>query len=266
MANGRASAITRAMLTRAFASTLFALGIGGLAGLAACSSASTSGVATASDGGGVADGDTADAGSGGGTMCTSARAQLLTPVAKTSKGAVSVASTSGATKVLYVDASAGGVNGGAVNPRVYINLDTGSRVDLTDDTAFTSADWDLALKRTVIYSNSGDGGIGMGGAAQVGKAFASVTVADAAAVKAESFFDDNCTAKTDPIGGPLSAFSDWYNYDMATNIPTPKANVTFVVRGGTGKLFKVAITSYTGLPDGGAGSSTGYFLLDVAAL
>jgi hypothetical protein len=91
-------------------------------------------------------------------------------------------------------------------------------------------------------------------------------MADAAKVKAESFFDDQCTAKTDPIGGPLSAFSSWYDYDQATNIPTPKPNVTYVVRGGTGKLFKVAITSYTGEANGMMGTSTGYFLLNVAAL
>lgn len=249
------------MSTRALATSTLVLA---LSAIAACSSTSTSSVA-ASDGGAGTDGDIADGG-GGGTMCTSARNQLLAPVAKTSKAAVSVASTSSATKVVYVDASAGGVNGGAVNPRVYVNLDTVTRVDLTDTAAFTSAGWDLALKRTTIYSNSGDAGIGVGGAQQVSKAFASVTAADATAVAAESFFDDMCTAKTDPIGGPLSAFSDWYDYDMATNIPTPKSNVTYIVRGGTGKLFKVAIKSYTGLADGGAGTATGYFLLDVAAL
>lgn len=253
------------MQTRAIPG-IIALGFVALVGpITACSSSSTTGVAAASDAGDT-DAEIADAGGGAGTMCTSARNQLLTPVAKVSKGVVSVASTSGATKVLYVDASAGGLNGGATNPRVYVNLETASRVDLTDTAAFTSADWDLALKRTTIYSNSGDAGVGMGGAVQIAKAFAQVTKADASGVKAESFFDDQCTAKTDPIGGPLSPFSDWYDYDQATNIPTPKPDVTYVVRGGTGKLFKVAITSYTGLPDGGMGSTTGFFLLEVAAL
>ncbi len=243
-------------------STRSALAASLLAALAACSSSTTPTGGAASDGG---DGtDIGDGGGGGGTMCTSARNQLLAPLAKTSKGAVTVVSTSGATKVVYVDASAGGVNGSA--PRVYVNLDTVTRVDLTDTAAFTSADWDLALKRTTLYTNSGDAGIGMGGAQQVGKAFASVTAADATKVVAETFFDDMCTAKTDPIGAPLSAFSDWYDYDMATNIPTPKTNVTYIVRGGTGKLFKVAITSYTGLADGGTGTATGFFLLNVAAL
>lgn len=231
-----------------------------IAALAACSSSTTPTGGLAADGG---DGTDLDGGAGG-TMCTSARNQLLAPLAKSSKGAVTVVSTKGDTKVVYVDASAGGVNGSA--PRVYVNLDTVTRVDLTDTAAFTSADWDLALKRTVLYTNSGDAGIGIGGAQQVAKAFASVTAADATQVAKESFFDDQCTAKTDPIGGPLSAFSDWYDYDMATNIPTPKPNVTYIVRGGTGKLFKVAITSYTGLADGGTGMATGFFLLNVAAL
>jgi len=231
----------------------------------ACSSSSTPVGGVTADGG-DADGGTTEAGVSGGTMCTSARNQLLTPLAKASKGNVAIVSTSGDTKVVYVDASAGGVNGGASNPRIYVNLDTIKRVDVTDVQAFTSPDWDLALKRTTIYTNSGDAGIGIGGAVKLSKAFASVTMADAANVKPESFFDDQCTAKTDPIGGPLSAFSDWYDYDQATNIPTPKPNTTFVVRGGTGKLFKVAITSYMGEANGMMGSSTGYFLLNVAAL
>ena len=242
------------------------MGTLGLSAMTACSSSSTI-TATASDGGADTDGEVTEGGVGGGTLCTSARAQLLSPVAKVAKGNVSLVSTSGATKVVYVDASAGGVNGEATNPRVYVNLDTATRVDLTDTDAFTSNAWDLALKRTTIYSNSGDAGLGIGGVVQVSKAFASVTAADApAAIPPETFFDKDCNPKTDPIGGPLSPFSDWYNYDMATNIPTPKPDVTYIVKGGTGKLFKLAVTSYTGLPDGGTGPSTGYYLLNVAAL
>lgn len=242
---------------------LLALGL-----IAACSSSSTGGGATAADAGtSDTDADITDAGVGTGTMCTSARSQLLAPVAKVSKGEVTIVSITGATKHLYVDASAGGFNGEATNPRIYVNLETATRVDLTDTQAFTSTAWDLALKRTVLYSNSGDAGLGVGGAAQVTKAFASVTAADVpATIKPEAFFDADCNPKVDAIGNPQSVFSDWYNYDQATNIPTPNKSFTYVVKGGTGKLYKVAITSYTGLPDGGVGPSTGYFLLDVAPL
>jgi hypothetical protein len=38
------------------------------------------------------------------------------------------------------------------------------------------------------------------------------------------------------------------------------------VRGGTGKKYKVGIKSYQGATDGGTGSATGFFVLQVSAL
>ena len=62
-----------------------------------------------------------------------------------------------------------------------------------------------------------------------------------------------------------TTFSDWYDYDQVTHIPTPK-DVTYVVQGGTGKKYKVAITSYSGAPDGGTGQATAFYILKVDAL
>jgi hypothetical protein len=67
------------------------------------------------------------------------------------------------------------------------------------------------------------------------------------------------------VGAPNATFADWYDYDQATMIPTPK-NVTYVVRGGTGKKYKVGIKAYDGKADGTTGGSTGFFLLQVTAL
>lgn len=210
---------------------------------------------------------TEDAGAtpaGGG--CSSARDQLLVPVDKVSTAQVAVVSTSGATKKIYVEAAAGGQAGAAKNPRVYVDLSTGTRVDLTDKTAATSTAWDLALKRTVVFTNGGDGGPGKGGAAELTKAFDAVTSADASGAKAEKFFDADCNPILDQINNPNTTFASWYEYDTATNGVTP-ANVTYVVRGGTGKLFKVKILSFTANPDGTTNrAATGYFLLDVAEL
>jgi hypothetical protein len=60
--------------------------------------------------------------------------------------------------------------------------------------------------------------------------------------------------------------SNWYNYDQQTNVLTPMPNMTFVVRGGTGKLYKMAILSYYGEPDGGMQANGAYYLLQVEAL
>lgn len=208
-----------------------------------------------------------DAPSGGGTQCSSARDQLFVPINRVSTGAVSIVSDVGGTKTIYIDAAAGGAGPAKTNPRVYLDLGSGTRVDVTDKSAPASKDWDLALKRVIIFTNSGDGGAGTGGAVQVAKAFGSVTPADvhAATPAAESFFDADCNAKLDPTQAPLTTFSSWYDYDEKTNIPSPKPNVTYVVRGGTGRMYKVGIKSYDALPDGGSRNnvSTGFYLLEV---
>lgn len=242
-----------------------------IASFAACSSSTTTaGSGSQTDAGAGADSAaTTDAPTGTGTQCTAARDQLLLPIDKVSTGQVSIVSDTGGVKTIYVDASAGGQGSAAKNPRVYVNLATGTRVDVTDKTAPQSTEWDLSLKRTVVFTNSGDAGIGTGGAAQVSKAFASVAAGDAdgAKIAAESFFDDSCTAKLDPIGAPATTFSDWYDYDQASNVPTPKP-VTYVVKGASGKRFKVGIKAYDALPDGGSrnNASTGFFLLQVSEL
>lgn len=238
-----------------------------LAVLLACSSSSSGG--SSSGGTPPADDAGSDAGSSsGGTQCTQAYKDFLLPIDSVSTGAVSVVSDSGGVKTLYVDASAGGINKAPKSPRVYVNLGTGARVDVTDVSALQSKDWDLALKRDVIFTNSGDGGPGQGGAAEVSKSFASVGAADAdgATIAAESFFDADCNRKQDPTGAVLTTFSDWYDYDQTTHIPSPKANTTFIVKGADGTRYKVAITSYDALPDGGTGTNYGAYLLQVSPL
>lgn len=202
-----------------------------------------------------------------GASCTAARAQLLKPIDALSTGEVKVLSEAAGKKTLFVDASAGGNAAANTNPRVYVNLETASRVEVTDTSAATSTAWDLAIKRPVLFTNGGDGGSGQGGAVQIAKGFDAVTAADAAdkTFAPESFFGAECAAKTDPTGAVMTSFDGWYDYDQATNVLTPKT-ATWIVKGGTGKLFKVRILSYYATPDGGTGQSGGRFLLEVGAL
>ncbi len=245
---------------------------------AACSSGSTTGrsVAAPNDGGGGEAESQEDASTSEeedapttSTSCSSAREQLLLPIGKTSTGDVSVVSDTNGVKTIYVDASAGGQAAASKNPRIYVDLAAGTKVNVTDVTSTSSTAWDLAFKRSVIFTNSGDAGPGKGGAVQVNKPFASFTNEDATATKVEkeSFFDEECNPKLDPIGAPQTTFSDWYGYDEATNVPTPR-NVSFVVVGGTGKKYKVGIKAYDALPDGGSrmNTATGFYLLQVTAL
>jgi hypothetical protein len=243
---------------------------------AACSS--TTVTQAAPDGGGSTAPGGTDAGEAGADLplqdasmgantCTSARDQLLVPIDKVTTGTVSVVSDSGGVKTLYVDASAGGANNAIKNPRIYVDLGAGTKLDLTDKTAPMSTAWDLALKRDKIFTNSGDAGAGMGGAAQIAKTFSSVDNASANAepLFVEKFFDADCNPQLDVTQTVSTTFDDWYNYDQVTHIPSPK-DVTYVVRGGTGKKYKIALESYQGEADGGTGMATGYYLIKVSAL
>lgn len=241
---------------------------GALIALAACSSSKTED--TPGSSGTVADGgaDSSDIPAGG-TQCTAARDQTLVPIGKVSTAQVKVVKTEGDVTTLYVDATGGGIEVASKSPRVYLHLGDNARVDVTDKAAFESADWDIAMKRSVLYTNSADTGIGKGGGGQVKKGFDAVTAADADAVeiKPEKIFDDNCVvANKDEIGAPVTTFTGWYLYD--TKITGPAPNLTFIVRSADGaKRYKVGIASYYGNPDGTEGNPAGgHFLLKVAPL
>lgn len=234
----------------------------------ACSSSETKTEATpAADAGDTDAGTTPEAG-GGGAQCTAARETTLKPIDKVATQAVSIVEEDGTTKLLYVDGSAGGTQNASRNPYVYVNLETGTKVDVTDKSALESTDWDLAIKRTIIFTNGGDGGPGTGGASRIGKAFADVTAAETSRIAGEKFFDEECNAILDEANFLTTTFSPaWYTYDEANNGVTPVADVTYVVAGGTGKKYKVAIESYTGKPDGTTTApSGGYFLIRVGTL
>jgi hypothetical protein len=239
-----------------------------LAAVPACSSKTTTSPGTSSGAPATDGGAEEDAGQSGGTQCTAARDQLLVPVAKVGAGEVKVVSETGGVTTIYVDASAGGFDQARKNPRIYITL-AGARVDVTDKDAPASTEWDLALKRQVIFTNSGDAGVGKGGGVMVSKDFDAVTAADAdaATIVPESFFDEECNAKKDEIEDPMTSFTGWYDYDQSTMKASAKKGVSFIVKSAAGARYKVGIVSYTGKPDGTTTApATGFFLLKVAKL
>jgi hypothetical protein len=251
-------------------SLLVACALAGVAAVPACTTtkvvAPADNGAPKNDAGGAQTGE--EEGGAGGRQCTAARDQLLVPVAKVANAEVKVVSEADGVATIYVDASAGGFDQARRNPRVYITL-AGKKVEVTDKDATSSSEWDLALKRQVIFTNSGDAGPGKGGGAMVAKDFDAVTAVDADAVEIvpESFFDEECNAKTDEISDPMTTFTGWYNYDQASMRASAKPGVTFIVKSATGVRHKVGIVSYTGKPDGSTDSpATGFFLLKVAEL
>lgn len=258
----------------------FVVGLGLV--FAACSSdsggggAATGGSAGASSGGsaGTSSGGSAGSGtggntggSGGATSCTSARNALLNPVDKVSTGTVEVLEDLPSSTVILVNASAGGFAQAAANPYVYVKLSDTSRVDLADPAAFDSSEWDLALKRDVIRSNSADSGPGQGGAARIsGKTFDTVTLADATSFQVDEFLDDQCNAATDATGKPITAFTDWYNYDESSMYVTPKALIWVVKAANGTSFYKLEILDYYALADGGTGTAGAFYRIRIATL
>lgn len=219
---------------------------------------------------GTAPGTGGEGGAAVGPACPAEREKTIGPVDKVSDGAVTVLSDMNGVKTLYIDASAGGVMEQANFPWIYVNLATASRVDITDAQADTSLDWDLALKRPVIRTNSGLGSKGDGGAAFLKEMmFDAVTKESAggAPILVEDWFDDACMALIDAGGYTRTTFDGWYDYaGQATHGVTPHPGV-FIVRGAKGALYKIELINYYANPDGTTdGMVSARFLLRYASL
>jgi hypothetical protein len=242
--------------------------------LAACESQAIepgtgSGGASGSASGSGGSAAAAGAGHAGGSGCSAALRQALTLVDQVSPGAVSLLGGTGGELLLYVDASTGGIGGQDNHPWVYLSLRTGTRVELTDLQALSSSAWDLALKRSTLRTNSGDSGPGVGGALQQSRAWATITLASAQGLSlpVETWFDADCTLVTDATGSVVTTFSAWSAYDETTHRLAPAPNAAYVVRGGDGALYKLAVLDYYSKPDGTTGASDGgHYKLRVAPL
>lgn len=154
--------------------------------------------------------------------------------------------------VSTVDATAGGFIEAPARPWLYLAFtDDGLRkVDLTDEDALTSMDWDLAFHRFNVRLNGGVSGPSCVSAGSLpGMAYAEVELADAASatLAQEAFYDETCTFLNEdtgdegaPTGVPTLVLQDWWDYPgcvATTGIP-------FAVQLASGRLLKLEILSY----------------------
>lgn len=222
-------------------------------------------------------GESAGAGGEGGgeaVSCSTVRAELLGSIDAVSAGLLEDLSAPAATSItLQVDASAGGYMAAANNPYIYVKLAGKSKVDITDVSADSSLDWDIALKRDNLRSNGGDSG---SGAAEVaileGVDFAAVpsTAVATANFDADTFVDAaTCAPITDAIGKPLTRFDGWYAYDGATMKLSPANRVYLIRDAHAATVYKLQIIGYyLDVPNGTGGtvSKSAVFTLRYAAL
>ena len=202
------------------------------------------------------------------SACSGALRQSLSLVDQVSTSPVSIISDTGTDRTLYIDASAGGINGQDNNPWVYLSLATGQAVAVTDIDALSSTAWDLAFKRFIVRTNSGDSGPGHGGAIRIALAWDKVDASTLGKqmLPTETWFDADCNLNVDVNMELITTFSGWSQYDEALHVLNATPDVVYITAGGDGSLYKVAILDYYSTPTGAHGTVAGHYKVRVAPL
>lgn len=182
------------------------------------------------------------------TACPSATAALpyeWRPIDLVSTGTVQTTVNGTLTEAL-VDATAGGYQNYPENPFIYLDLQTGTKVDVRDTDSYSSSNWDIALKRYVIRINGGDSGPGGVTAAVVLDAatLGAVTMSPPdGAFATDDWAEDDCTLNAGPLGEPMTAFGGWYEYQVDTMLVVPQQWV-YVIKLRDGSKRKLRVDSY----------------------
>jgi plastocyanin len=159
-----------------------------------------------------------------------------------------VATVDGDVTTLVIDASAGGTIGAASNPYIYVDLADAAAVAISDVDAITSADWDIAFKRSTIRINGGNSGPGVWLATRVDETTFEALVSPPgrdAVWTTDTFIDETCELLTEGRDTPVTAFGIWYNYDPATHTVSPPEATTWVLYNRTTHaVMKIGIDSW----------------------
>ena len=163
-----------------------------------------------------------------------------------SEGSVST-TTDGDDFVTSVDATAGGYQNASSNPWVYIKFTEqgAQKVEISDEAALESADWDMSLKRFLVRLNGGDSGPSCVGAAVfLEESYASLTsIPDGISYVQDDYYTSDCSFINDSSGlpdSPQTAMSPWWEYPgcvATTGYP-------FVIQLADGNLVKLVIEAY----------------------
>lgn len=154
---------------------------------------------------------------------------------------------------MRADAGTDAGRDGGMRPLDAIDVDATSRTEWTyyrvgegvveiADPA-TSTDWDLRFRRTVIGTNSGTSGMGMGGARSIGD----IAFEDAVETPTDEFTVDEITPPAMPGGEEVSShplLANWFDYDIRTHTVSPMP-ITYAVRNADGVTYaKLRIWSW----------------------
>ncbi len=152
---------------------------------------------------------------------------------------------SGATFLTHVDAAAGGMNPNT--SYVYLRFTpTGlSRVEISDEGAFASMDWDIAVRRYIVRLNSGVAGPSCVQGARTAPAttFEGLTSVPAnASFKSEAYFTATCDyiSDTSGIGAPGTVLASFWEYPGCVKM----THHVYVLKLASGKHIKLQVASY----------------------
>ena len=151
--------------------------------------------------------------------------------------------------VTSVDASAGGYMNASSNPWIYIKFtaEGAEKVEIDDETALESMDWDLALKRFILRLNGGDSGPScVGSATLLESSYDSITeVPEGLVFVEDDYYTSDCTLINDSSGLPNSpqvALGAWWTYPgcVATSL------YPHIIQLADGSVIKMVVEAYYG--------------------
>jgi hypothetical protein len=167
---------------------------------------------------------------------------------KISEGAVTN-EVDGADFVTSVDATAGGFDVATQNPWVYIKFteEGAVKVEIDDETALESMDWDLAARRFILRLNGGVSGPSCVGAVPfLEQTYEELTeIPEGLTYTLDDFYTNDCTIINDSSGLPDSpqvALSPWWSYSAC--VATTK--IPFLIQLADGHIVKFRVDQYYG--------------------
>ena len=165
-----------------------------------------------------------------------------------SDGAVTT-SAEGEDFVTAIDATAGGYNNATQNPWVYLKFteDGAEKVEIDDETALESMDWDLAARRFILRLNGGSSGPSCVGAATfMESSYDELTeIPDGLSYGVDDYYTSDCTLINDSSGlpdNPQVVLGAWWEYPgcvATTGYP-------HLIQTADGRVLKLVVEAYYG--------------------
>ncbi|MET0287292.1 MAG: HmuY family protein [Polyangiales bacterium] len=161
-----------------------------------------------------------------------------------STGPVREEGTTAGEFVTFIDAAAGGLMTNQSFTYARFTASGLQKVEIGDEVAFSSLDWDIAFRRYVFRTN---GGVGGPGDVRVGRTAAGTTFAGLSAIPAdlpyrsEAYYTESCEYVADVgIGAPVTALSSFWSYTSCLQM----THNVYVLALQSGRHVKLEVLSY----------------------